>query len=41
MSLSSREILSKAPVVPVLVIEDANDAVPLANALVAGGFAGA
>lgn len=38
MSLSSREILSKAPVVPVLVIEDANDAVPLAKALVAGGL---
>ena len=38
MSLSSREILSKDPVVPVLVIEDANDAVPLAKALVAGGL---
>lgn len=38
MSLSSREILVKAPVVPVLVIEDANDAVPLAKALVAGGL---
>ncbi|OSQ43841.1 bifunctional 4-hydroxy-2-oxoglutarate aldolase/2-dehydro-3-deoxy-phosphogluconate aldolase [Thalassospira alkalitolerans] len=38
MSLSSHEILSKAPVVPVLVIEDVNDAVPLAKALVAGGL---
>lgn len=38
MALTSREILSKAPVVPVLVIEDANDAVPLAKALVAGGL---
>jgi len=38
MSLSSREILSQAPVVPVLVIEDVNDAVPLAKALVAGGL---
>ena len=31
-------ILSAAPVVPVLVIEDANAAVPLARALVAGGL---
>jgi|TARA_R110002012_G_scaffold105735_1_gene246827 2-dehydro-3-deoxyphosphogluconate aldolase/(4S)-4-hydroxy-2-oxoglutarate aldolase len=38
MALSSREILLQAPVVPVLVIEDVNDAVPLAKALVAGGL---
>ena len=38
MSLSSHDILSQAPVVPVLVIEDAKDAVPLAKALVAGGL---
>lgn len=32
------EILKRAPVVPVLVIEDAANAVPLAQALVAGGL---
>jgi len=32
------EILGLAPVVPVLIIEDAADAVPLARALVAGGL---
>jgi len=32
------ELLDKAPVVPVVVIDDAADAVPIANALVAGGL---
>ncbi|XKG61942.1 bifunctional 4-hydroxy-2-oxoglutarate aldolase/2-dehydro-3-deoxy-phosphogluconate aldolase [Caenispirillum salinarum] len=32
------DILKRAPVVPVLVIENADDAVPLARALVAGGL---
>jgi 2-dehydro-3-deoxyphosphogluconate aldolase / (4S)-4-hydroxy-2-oxoglutarate aldolase len=31
-------ILKKAPVVPVMVIEDVKQAVPLARALVAGGL---
>ncbi|MFK4227191.1 bifunctional 4-hydroxy-2-oxoglutarate aldolase/2-dehydro-3-deoxy-phosphogluconate aldolase [Streptomyces sp. NPDC019890] len=31
-------VLDRAPVVPVVVIEDATDAVPLARALVAGGL---
>jgi 2-dehydro-3-deoxyphosphogluconate aldolase/(4S)-4-hydroxy-2-oxoglutarate aldolase len=35
---SSREILSRAPVVPVLTIGDLAQAVPLAEALVAGGI---
>ncbi|MBT6441153.1 MAG: bifunctional 4-hydroxy-2-oxoglutarate aldolase/2-dehydro-3-deoxy-phosphogluconate aldolase [Alphaproteobacteria bacterium] len=30
--------LKKAPIIPVLVIDDANEAVPLAKALVAGGL---
>lgn len=34
---SAEDILSLSPVVPVIVIENINDAVPLANALVAGG----
>ena len=33
-----RELLEKAPVVPVVVIDDASKAVPIANALVAGGL---
>lgn len=33
-----RELLEKVPVVPVVVIEDASKAVPLAKALVAGGL---
>ena len=32
------EILTLAPVVPVVIVEDAHDAVPLARALVAGGL---
>jgi 2-dehydro-3-deoxyphosphogluconate aldolase / (4S)-4-hydroxy-2-oxoglutarate aldolase len=32
------EILTRAPVIPVLVIEDAAHAVPLGRALVAGGL---
>jgi 2-dehydro-3-deoxyphosphogluconate aldolase / (4S)-4-hydroxy-2-oxoglutarate aldolase len=38
MSDSLETILKRAPVVPVLVIESAADAVPLARALVAGGL---
>lgn len=34
---SAEEVLSLSPVVPVIVIENINDAVPLAKALVAGG----
>ena len=34
----AREILARAPVVPVLAIADAEQAVPLARALVAGGI---
>ena len=34
---SAEAVLSLGPVVPVIVIEDINDAVPLAKALIAGG----
>ncbi|MEU5421942.1 bifunctional 4-hydroxy-2-oxoglutarate aldolase/2-dehydro-3-deoxy-phosphogluconate aldolase [Streptomyces sp. NPDC020667] len=34
----SRDVLSLAPVLPVVVLDDADDAVPLARALVAGGL---
>jgi len=37
MTLSALEVLQTGPVVPVMVIEDAEHAVPLAKALVAGG----
>lgn len=37
-SVRIREICALAPVIPVLVIEDAAWAVPLAQALVAGGL---
>ncbi|MEV7279551.1 bifunctional 4-hydroxy-2-oxoglutarate aldolase/2-dehydro-3-deoxy-phosphogluconate aldolase [Streptomyces sp. NPDC093111] len=37
--MSVLDLASAAPVVPVVVIEDAADAVPLARALVAGGLA--
>ncbi|MEU3752211.1 bifunctional 4-hydroxy-2-oxoglutarate aldolase/2-dehydro-3-deoxy-phosphogluconate aldolase [Streptomyces olivoreticuli] len=33
-----RDVLSLAPVLPVVVLDDADDAVPLARALVAGGL---
>ncbi|MDI3405938.1 bifunctional 4-hydroxy-2-oxoglutarate aldolase/2-dehydro-3-deoxy-phosphogluconate aldolase [Streptomyces cavernicola] len=36
--MTSRSVLDLAPVVPVAVVEDAADAVPLARALVAGGL---
>jgi len=36
--MSSPSLLDLAPVIPVVVIEDAADAVPLARALVAGGL---
>lgn len=38
LSSDSSSVLDLAPVVPVVVIEDAADAVPLARALVAGGL---
>lgn len=38
LSTRARELCQLAPVVPVIVIEDANDAIPLAEALVAGGL---
>lgn len=34
---SAEEVLSLGPVVPVIVIENINDAIPLAKALIAGG----
>ncbi|MEW2050546.1 bifunctional 4-hydroxy-2-oxoglutarate aldolase/2-dehydro-3-deoxy-phosphogluconate aldolase [Streptomyces sp. NPDC005476] len=37
-SSSAASVLDLAPVVPVVVLEDATDAVPLARALVAGGL---
>ncbi|MBO8193515.1 bifunctional 4-hydroxy-2-oxoglutarate aldolase/2-dehydro-3-deoxy-phosphogluconate aldolase [Streptomyces oryzae] len=37
-SSSSSSVLDLAPVIPVVVLEDAADAVPLARALVAGGL---
>ncbi len=37
-SLKAEEICRLAPVVPVLVVEDVADAIPLAQALVAGGL---
>lgn len=36
--MTSSSVLDLAPVVPVVVLEDAGDAVPLARALVAGGL---
>ncbi|MFQ3236628.1 MAG: 2-dehydro-3-deoxyphosphogluconate aldolase/(4S)-4-hydroxy-2-oxoglutarate aldolase [Paraglaciecola sp.] len=36
--VSSEEVFSQGPVVPVLVIKDAKHAVPLAKALIAGGI---
>ncbi|MEV0945163.1 bifunctional 4-hydroxy-2-oxoglutarate aldolase/2-dehydro-3-deoxy-phosphogluconate aldolase [Rhodococcus sp. NPDC049939] len=35
---SSRSILDRAPVIPVVVVENIDDAVPVARALVAGGI---
>ena len=38
ISKAAREICLKAPIIPVLVVENAADAVPLAKALIAGGL---
>jgi 2-dehydro-3-deoxyphosphogluconate aldolase / (4S)-4-hydroxy-2-oxoglutarate aldolase len=38
MSLALDDVLALAPVIPVVALEDAEDAVPLARALVAGGL---
>ncbi len=38
MSISVEEVMALAPVIPVLVVESVADAVPLAQALVAGGL---
>lgn len=38
MTVSIEDILNRAPVVPVLIVESAAQAVPLARALVAGGL---
>jgi 2-dehydro-3-deoxyphosphogluconate aldolase/(4S)-4-hydroxy-2-oxoglutarate aldolase len=38
MSLQIHEVMTQAPVIPVLVIEDVAHAVPVAEALVAGGL---
>ena len=35
---AAHELLTRRPVIPVIVIDDANDAVPLAEALLAGGL---
>lgn len=40
-SIKAREICMLAPVIPVLVIEDASSAANLARALIAGGWVGA
>ena len=37
-SLYTRQLAAKAPVIPVIIIEDIADAVPMAEALVAGGL---
>ena len=37
-SLQPQEVFSRSPIVPVMVIKDIEHAVPLANALVAGGI---
>src|SRR5438067_10775529 len=38
MSLTARDVMHDAPVIPVIVLADAAHAVPLARALVAGGI---
>ena len=38
MTLSLLDIMRRAPVIPVIVIHDLATAVPLADALVAGGL---
>jgi len=38
MSVSIAEVMARAPVIPVLVIQDVRHAVPVAEALVAGGL---
>jgi len=38
MSATIQGVMARAPVIPVLVIEDVRDAVPVAKALVAGGL---
>jgi 2-dehydro-3-deoxyphosphogluconate aldolase/(4S)-4-hydroxy-2-oxoglutarate aldolase len=38
MTTTIRDIMTQAPVIPVLVIEDVADAIPIAQALVAGGL---
>jgi len=38
MSISVEEVMALAPVIPVLVVDNVADAVPLAQALVAGGL---
>ena len=38
MALTVQEVMALAPVIPVLVVENVADAVPLARALVAGGL---
>jgi len=37
-ALTARDVMSDAPVIPVIVVDKAADAVPLARALVAGGI---
>lgn len=38
ISKTARQICLKAPIIPVLVVENVDDAVPLAKALIAGGL---
>ncbi|QNN59264.1 bifunctional 4-hydroxy-2-oxoglutarate aldolase/2-dehydro-3-deoxy-phosphogluconate aldolase [Diaphorobacter ruginosibacter] len=38
LELTALDVMSDAPVIPVIVLDDINDAVPMAKALVAGGI---
>ncbi|MEO1424793.1 MAG: keto-deoxy-phosphogluconate aldolase, partial [Pseudomonadota bacterium] len=38
MTLSTLELCRSAPMIPVIVVDEVDDAVPLAHALVAGGI---
>ncbi len=38
MTITVREVMQTSPVIPVMVIDDINDAVPMAQALVSGGL---
>ena len=38
VELTALDVMTDAPVIPVIVLNDVNDAVPMAQALVAGGI---